>query len=690
MSPRSRISVAKMLGLFWLTVILFTGCQKKSGDQPKSYVLTVRVTGHGKVSPSGGTYEPGTVVTLTATPDEGNRLSSWRGTDNDASTATINTVTMTGPKTVEVTFVSTVFEDFEGSSAATDWIFSNGPEFPGARGGFAVIAGRGRAGSKGGVLNFDFTGGGNYVITSRTLGSPLQAAGISFWVSGFVPGTRLLVRLTDETDQTFQYFPNVGDKADSGWRRASVLLEDWDSYWGGPADGMFHGGLKSCGIGVEKGVQYYKTGEMVIDDISELASTEVAFDPFGQDLLPEFFTGPVSSLLGVNIHFIRPDLELLDLAKQAGFGFVRMDLFWDLIETSAGHYDFSDYDLLANALEDRGLGALFILDYANLLYYDGPGDFNPKWGPQTPAARSAYANFALAAARHYSGQPVMLEIWNEPNISQFWAPSPDPVAYSLLVDATYQAVKSEITNVRVVVGATSGCDAIFLGQVFALPSLSVADSVSIHPYRSTAPETFVQERLLVEEVLKQKTGRDDIPLYSGEWGYPSTLFGGRTAAAWHAQAVYAIRTILINIRSHVPKTVWYDLQDDGPNPSNAEHNFGLLTNGVPMPKPAYNAVKTLSDLLPGRESNSSVNSWTISTVETRSNDVYGLVFGNDRGRLAALWTARKRGKADITIPDSAALQFYDMFGEPLTSVRREGGFCFISLESEKGPVYVKI
>ncbi|MCD4808552.1 MAG: hypothetical protein K8R17_01485, partial [Methanosarcinales archaeon] len=69
------------------------------------YDLTASVTGgNGTVSPTSGTYDEGTVVTLTATPDAGYRVYAWTGTDDDALTETTNTVTMNGPKTVTVEF----------------------------------------------------------------------------------------------------------------------------------------------------------------------------------------------------------------------------------------------------------------------------------------------------------------------------------------------------------------------------------------------------------------------------------------------------------------------------------------------------------------------------------------------------------------------------------------------------------
>ena len=71
-----------------------------------AYDLTVEVIGPGgSVSPIGThTYPRGTVVNLTAYPDEDYRFKQWTGTDNDASTATTNTVTMFSDRIVTVEF----------------------------------------------------------------------------------------------------------------------------------------------------------------------------------------------------------------------------------------------------------------------------------------------------------------------------------------------------------------------------------------------------------------------------------------------------------------------------------------------------------------------------------------------------------------------------------------------------------
>jgi len=75
--------------------------------EPIPYTLTASVAGGGgtiSADPAGPTYDCGTVVTLTATPDTCYRVKGWSGTDDDTSTGTTNTVTMDSDKTVTVQF----------------------------------------------------------------------------------------------------------------------------------------------------------------------------------------------------------------------------------------------------------------------------------------------------------------------------------------------------------------------------------------------------------------------------------------------------------------------------------------------------------------------------------------------------------------------------------------------------------
>jgi hypothetical protein len=81
--------------------------QVSASSSATRYQLSARVaSGSGTISPTSGTYDAGTVVTLTATPASGYRVSSWTGTNNNNSTSTTNTVTMSSNRSVTVSFIA--------------------------------------------------------------------------------------------------------------------------------------------------------------------------------------------------------------------------------------------------------------------------------------------------------------------------------------------------------------------------------------------------------------------------------------------------------------------------------------------------------------------------------------------------------------------------------------------------------
>jgi hypothetical protein len=73
---------------------------------PTQYSLTVTAGEGGTVSTEGGTYDEGTEVTVTATPDEGYEFIGWEGSDIDSSSLRI---TLNGNTTVQALFQKTVF-----------------------------------------------------------------------------------------------------------------------------------------------------------------------------------------------------------------------------------------------------------------------------------------------------------------------------------------------------------------------------------------------------------------------------------------------------------------------------------------------------------------------------------------------------------------------------------------------------
>ena len=320
----------------------------------------------------------------------------------------------------------------------------------------------------------------------------------------------------------------------------------------------------------------------------------------------------IPDCLGVNIHFTDPQPGELEMLAAAGFKWVRMDLTWAGTERKAGEYDFSAYDRLVAALDKFKIRAVFILDYGNPLYAD-PGDAQPFTSrAHTPEFREAFGKWAVAAVRHFKGRGYLWEMWNEPN-GGFWK-SPDKTGdYIALAKATGEALRRAgllgPKGEAYIGPATSTIDVPYLEACFQAGLLDYWDAVSVHPYRQTAPETVEDEYRSVRLLIRKYAPKDKvIPIISGEWGYSSAWqgMGKDEAARAEQQGKYLPRQFLTNIANDVALSIWYDWHDDGADPKEGEHRFGIVSNEyhpgrdpVYDAKPAYLAMKTFARQLNG-------------------------------------------------------------------------------------------
>lgn len=289
-----------------------------------------------------------------------------------------------------------------------------------------------------------------------------------------------------------------------------------------------------------------------------LASTVLA-QPRG---LPE---PVVPDGLGVNIHFVRPDPAEVDKLAHLGVRFIRMDFGWGGTERKRGEYDFSGYDQLVQAMSQKNIRCLFILDYGNRLY-------DNNLGPHSDEAQAAFAKWAGAAAKHYAGKGILWEIWNEPNLKQFWKPVPNVEDYSKLALATIDAIRAADKDAFIMAPASSGFPWEFFDGMAKHGVFAKLDAVSVHPYRQSNPETAEADYHKLRLLLDRAVPGERIPIVSGEWGY-STAWKNYTE---ERQAQYLPRQWLMNLANDVHLSIWYDWRDDGLDPKEPEHHFGTV------------------------------------------------------------------------------------------------------------------
>lgn len=370
--------------------------------------------------------------------------------------------------------------------------------------------------------------------------------------------------------------------------------------------------------------------------------------------------------LGVNIHFTDEKPGELKMLADAGFKIVRMDFDWARIETERGKYDFSAYDRLVKSLDEHGLRALFILDYANPLYDDNRS-------PDTDEGRQAFARWAAAAVEHFKGKRILWEMYNEPNIAPFWRPRPDTDNYIKLAREVGRAIKRAAPGEIYIGPACSGVDLPFLEACFKADLLEYWDAVSVHPYRQSSPETAADDyRALRRLIARYSPGRKTPPILSGEWGYSSAWSG----VDEDRQAKMLARQWLVNLSNDVPVSIWYDWRDDGPDEKEPEHHFGTATLDG-KPKPAYRAAAALTGALGGFSFN--------KRLALGGSDQYMLLFSRgDEVRVVA-WTTSPQPQHAVLPASAGTFQVRSHLNEPLDPVTAdEDGIAVILTDA---PLY---
>jgi hypothetical protein len=379
----------------------------------------------------------------------------------------------------------------------------------------------------------------------------------------------------------------------------------------------------------------------------------------------------VDESLGVNIHFTDPQPGEIEMIARGGFRWVRMDFVWASTEPQRGQYDFSAYDRLLERLDAAHLRALFILDYGNPLYTSGKA-------VRTPAARAAFARWAGAAAKHYSGRGVLWELFNEPNTKMFWPPQPDSAEYIALAQEVNRAFHQAAPGEELVGPATS-VDIDFLEDCLKAGSVSAWTALSVHPYRQTDPETAVLEYERLRKLIS-KYGRGQSAIISSEWGYSSAW----SRMSEQRQAVMLAREFLTNLANGIKLSIWYDWRDDGTDENEAEDHFGLVHHEyrggemVYEPKPAFLAAQTLSSVLKGYRFE--------ARLADGGPEDYLLIFSRDGERRFAVWTTSPGTRhVRLNVPDGQ-WQVVNLIGQPIKSVTSSDGS--LDLELSGSPQYL--
>jgi hypothetical protein len=320
-----------------------------------------------------------------------------------------------------------------------------------------------------------------------------------------------------------------------------------------------------------------------------------------------------ASLFGLHIH--RPGA---DTWPQVPFAEWRLwdskATVWYNLEPRKGQWSFVQTDQDVALAQQRGVGLLMTLGQTPPWASSRP-DEPPTWrhgGAAPPSNEADWKNYVRTVATRYKGHIHEYEIWNEPNLKEFFTGTPEQLvtlakdAYQVIheVDPTATVVSPSITTAYGVTWLNSYLDA---------GGGAYADVIGYHFYVSPdMPEAEIDVIQRVKSALSAHGIRKQI--WNTEIGWfihsdfqdiqPNKGSFTRVLSAEEALA-YVMRSYVLNWASGISRVYWYDW--DG-NPMGLGDNLGK------QKKPAAEGYRAIEEWLSGAIirscSRADDNSWT--------------------------------------------------------------------------------
>lgn len=329
----------------------------------------------------------------------------------------------------------------------------------------------------------------------------------------------------------------------------------------------------------------------------------VVADPVGRDLSPDRF------LFGICSHTERcvdADQEReVQAAAALGATVLRIGAAWDSVEPKPETWHWETQDRLVELAARHGIETQPILGYgpAHAVSPELRAEQAEAYKAHQPDAwkitlfgppeEAPWRRYVAAMAARYKGKIRFYEVWNEPDLG-FWRGSTEQYLHLL------RTASEELRRVDPAAKLMTGGFATVLEHHGRArnPDLQervlseASDAFDIHAFHQHG--TFEEFESAVDGELRRLRDRmrSPRPLYFNETAIWSAFIGERE------QAVTLVKKMVFAMARGAMGYTWYDLRNDGGNPRDMEHGYGLLTQDF-QPKMACAAYLELVRRLQG-------------------------------------------------------------------------------------------
>jgi len=253
------------------------------------------------------------------------------------------------------------------------------------------------------------------------------------------------------------------------------------------------------------------------------------------------------------VHTLHPDDAMLVQARETGADTIVQLFAWREIEPTRDQFHWEVTDQIVAGAEYYGLDLIVRLDH------------HPAWASEVDLSLNAppddledYRKFVERVVARYKGRVNAYIIWNEPNLAIEWGDQPpDPVAFTELLKAGYEAVKTVDPNALVIAPGlaptnSNNGDAMderqFLEEMYRAGASDYFDVLAAHPYSfgqaptvpesTTAQPSFGRLAELREIMVEHGDARKPVWITEMGWTIAPPLEQVEIAVGLEQQAAY--------------------------------------------------------------------------------------------------------------------------------------------------------
>jgi hypothetical protein len=247
--------------------------------------------------------------------------------------------------------------------------------------------------------------------------------------------------------------------------------------------------------------------------------------------------------------------------------------WWGIEKRKKGDFDWSRTDMIVGGVHAAGIQLAPVVVFTP--QWAASGCSNPATGCESEAlartcparAPSAtdFADFVFAIVSRYRGRVRFWELWNEPDLPNYFDGTAGDYAQRVLIPG-YDAVKRADASAQVIFGGPSSANAQWINAV--LSTGGDFDIMAYHDYRGV--RSAMEGAGVMAELARGK------PVWLNEFGTEQ-----------RSRQPGLIRGIL-GVRSTLAACLWYELRDDGIFSTSGHcrtQTFGLMDHAY-NPKPS--------------------------------------------------------------------------------------------------------